>query len=871
MIRLIPKNTKVKITFYRDISIADVAVAFVAAILIAIALASNFAFKYLIAGGILIVAIPMFVAINGDRLYKVVGYMLKHIVMRKRYKKNAKDKSDIEGIVPYSKVMNNDLLVNKDLGFVGVIEVSPIDFRMMSEDRQDILIDNTFAAILNQVGYGTEIDLVKLERPLILDNYIADEMQRIKTLADSRIAEELTEKEYTARVDLVQDRISQIDDMNSEKKILYSRYYIAFHGGEMRDLAALINRAVYVLQSNGVETRKLTQKELAAFIRYSIDNEFDERELESAKDFGNYLTPQEIKFGLTNTVQNGKTLTHFVINGYPLHVPNGWGEGIFDLPNTKAVMKLNAVEKSKALKRIDNAILEIGTQAKKNKASDVIDRDTHLSSLQDLLARLQNDNETLFDATVIITAYDEKGKNTVKKQVRRRLREMGFSYNEMLGRQRDVWLTGNIARYDKLKVSRGIPSSSVAACFPFVSNAIVDDKGLIIGENKLPVFVDFFKRNNERVNSNMVVIGKSGSGKSYATKSIIAQLASSNTRVFLLDPENEYTNLAQNFGGKVLDVASARFGKLNPFHVIVSEDDENADGTSNDFYQHLQFLEEFYRLVLRGINSDSLELLNKITQDLYESKGISGQTDFALLTAADYPTFDDLAELIDERLEKEKDEYNKGLFKVLVNYIAKFKTGGRYSNLWNGATSFNPKENFVVFNFQKLLANKNNVVANAQMLLVLKWLENEVIRNRDYNAAHGTERKIVVGIDEAHVFIDEQFPIALDFMYQLAKRIRKYDGMLIIITQNVKDFAGSPQITRKSMAIINLCQYSLIFALSPNDMTDLCKLYEHAGQINAAESEYIVHNGRGTAFFISSPSSRTNIDIVATEYTENQF
>ena len=106
------------------------------------------------------------------------------------------------------------------------------------------------------------------------------------------------------------------------------------------------------------------------------------------------------------------------------------------------------------------------------------------------------------------------------------------------------------------------------------------------------------------------------------------------------------------------------------------------------------------------------------------------------------------------------------------------------------------------------------------MLLVLKWLENEVIKNWDYKTLNGIDKKIVVAIDEAHLFIDEKYPIALDFMYQLAKRIRKYNGMLIIITQNVRDFAGTPEIARKSSAIINVSWYSLIFSLPPNDMTE---------------------------------------------------
>lgn len=484
---------------------------------------------------------------------------------------------------------------------------------------------------------------------------------------------------------------------------------------------------------------------------------------------------------------------------------------------------------------------------------------------------LQNDNESFFDVAIVITAYDSLKQSTNKKFVRRKLREMGFNFTELFGRQIDGFMTSTITSGNKSKINRGLNSSAIASCFPFVSNAILDENGIFIGENKLPAFVDFFKRDDERVNSNMVIIGKSGSGKSFATKTILTQLSSDNAKVFILDPENEYGNLAKSMKGTTIDVSSAKDGRINPFHIINSLDDENIDGTSNSFYSHLQFLEEFFRLILVGINSDSLELLNKLTLELYNNKNITPKTDLTKLTSNDYPTFQDLAELIENKLQNEKDEYNKSCLKVLSNYIIKFKKGGRNSNLWNGPSTFSPLENFVSFNFQKLLANKNNVIANAQMLLVLKWLDNEVIKNRDYNLINKTNRKIIVAIDEAHIFIDDKFPIALDFMFQLAKRIRKYDGMQIVITQNVKDFVGSPEIARKSSAIINVSQYSLIFSLSPNDMNDLCALYEKAGQINDSESDNIVNLPRGCAFLITGPAKRTNIRIIASELVREIF
>jgi type IV secretory pathway VirB4 component len=126
-------------------------------------------------------------------------------------------------------------------------------------------------------------------------------------------------------------------------------------------------------------------------------------------------------------------------------------------------------------------------------------------------------------------------------------------------------------------------------------------------------------------------------------------------------------------------------------------------------------------------------------------------------------------------------------------------------------------------------------------------------------------------VDEAHVFIDEQRPIALDFMFNMAKRIRKYDGMQIIITQNIKDFVGSPVIAKKSAAIINASQYSMIFSLAPNDMTDLVTLYKNAGEINKTEQNQIVGNARGQCFFISGPMNRTLITIETSDEIRKLF
>ena len=307
--------------------------------------------------------VPLYLTFSGERLYQYIGFVFKYIASRKKYQKGDKnEQADITGIIPYKEV-NGNLIVNRDDSYVGVLEVSPIDFRLLSIDRQDDYIEGVFARVINNINIGDEFSIVKLERPLILDGNIDDELERIEDVLKAKDNGDLAEPEWMSRIDVIQDRINLIDTINSGQVINYSRYYLCLIGKSMNDINATLDRAEMIFSGSGIPVRRLKKKELVAFIRYGIDNEFDERELDKTDEYENYLFPEKVNFNLTCARQGNKSLSHFVINNYPLKVGNGWGEGLFDMENTKVVMKLVPVEKYKAVKRIDNAILEIQTQA----------------------------------------------------------------------------------------------------------------------------------------------------------------------------------------------------------------------------------------------------------------------------------------------------------------------------------------------------------------------------------------------------------------------------------------------------------------------------------------------------------------------------
>lgn len=422
--RLIPRNTKVKLQFYKGITLTDIILALVCLALVAITLASNFYFKYLIALGVVCVFIPLFLPVGEERIYRSALYMLRHLFGRKRYYAGGTDGAGIEGIVPHESIRNG-VIRNKDGSCTGGLEIKPMEFRLLAGGKQDYLIDGVLANALSIIGVGQEAEIVKLDKTLNLDRHLRNELKRVETLIALWESETLSAEEYAARMDIVEDRMELLDILNSEQSVTYAAYYLVVHDISGQNLISTLQTMKNTLSAGSIESQIVSGAGLAEFLRlaYRIPDGAD--------------TPKEVKFGLTSVLQDGTKLSHFAVTGYPLKVGNAWGEELFGLENTKVVMKLKPVEKSKAIRRIDNAIAELSTRAK-GRASKVIDNTTHIETLSALVVRLQNDNETLFDVTLVITAYDEKGKADNKKRVRRKLKENGFSANEMFGRQADA-------------------------------------------------------------------------------------------------------------------------------------------------------------------------------------------------------------------------------------------------------------------------------------------------------------------------------------------------------------------------------------------------------------------------------------------------
>lgn len=880
--RLIPKKSKINTTVWKSFTLLDFALIFALLIIAAVIGMSNLPGKWIV----LIVYVPLCVVMffpdgDGGKLYGGIGYLVKYVFSHKRFTADARSAAKhVTALVPRFAISESGVI---DYGeYVGaVLELDCVEFALKSEWQQNEAI-TAFARALNCLQFGESAQIVKVDRPINFDEIAA------KTFAKLRDAQENGKDSATQLI--LRSRLNQLDALNNVDKQYRPYYYLVLYSFDAASLAALTENALPMLAACGLKPRMLSDREVAVFMKYCMTRDFDERELDgvSPDKYLEYISPHDVRFKLDDVTADGKYAITYAIADYPLAVGNAWGADIFNIPDTKVVLNIRPVDREKARKRIDNTIVEVGSRENNAKASEMIAQDTHLSTMGALLQSIQNENEGLFDCVITVTGYNYEGEKNAafRRKVRQRIVSHGFKVTGLRARQLDGYISSSITAREPLKnLARGINSESLAAVFPFVFTQIIEPNGVTLGESGgYPFIFDPWKwesSGSEFVNANMFVVGTSGSGKSYFAKSLLSQLYSENGVIYILDPENEYKYLCRNVGGTFIDVGTATTGRINPFHVYqMLSDREDGNGEPVPmppdavFDAHLQYLENFFAVTLPGISSDTLEEINNLVVKCYAQKGITQETDCNGFAPDRFPTFDDLYKLVQAELKKEKGSIRYANLQRAETYLAKFAAGGRFSGLWNGYSTLDAADKFTVFNFQSLFEAKNKVTSNGQMLTVLRFLEQQIINLRERNAGRNTAERLhpVVVLDEGYMFIDEKNTWALDFVKQWYKRIRKYSGAMIFLTQNLADIVGNAEIISKTSAIINNTQYSFIMTLQGKDVEVLQDIFA-ARNLTTAEIEEIqrTNKPKGTAFFMGSSEQRVMLHVVTAGEVEALF
>lgn len=872
MERIIPKNSRLKSTFFKFFTWLDLIILSAMLGIAILILTSDIPYKWYILGGYLFLCVILFIGEGEDRTYNQIAYMIRFYTSRRTFVKGAK-RGGTDELLPFKEI-NEDGLIEyygylHDAPYLGaVIEVGSVDFGLLDEEEQDRRI-GLFARVLNSLSQQSVIQLIKLDRPIKYDEVSASLFEKIAVAKENR---------DFIKAAILESRLEQVDTVNNINPLYRPYYYLVLYEANAEALFNQADVCINNLSSAGLDAKLLDARETAVFFKYGFNRNFDERDVDAVdlEDLAEYVKPDKVKFGLAGYTVDDVYAFTLAVKEYPLYVGNAWGANLFNIDNTKVVMTIKPVDKSKAIKRIDRAVVESLTR-NVGKLSEMRSQDTHIQTMNALQSRIQNENEMLFDCTLTVTGINntEKDNATFRKDIRRELTTNGFRMSYLMMRQFDGFAKSAVARRPKLKAfERGINSDSLAAVFPFVFSTIIDTDGYYLGSDFYPIILDIWKRGGSFVNSNGVIFGGSGKGKSFFSKLLLTMVHSENSRIFVLDPEDEYRTLAKNLGGQFIDVGNATQGRINPLHIYpVLTDEGEVASTEIVFSSHLQFLENFFQITLKGIIQDSFEELNNIVKLTYESVGINQDTDCTALSPQDFPTFDTLKGTVEKEMRRKDITPSRKVNLERVNtYIQKFATGGMYSSLWNGPSTLEVESPFVVFNFQSIFGAKNQTVANAQILVVMRYLDMQIINIRELNR-NGSGEIIhpFVLLDEGYNFIDKKYPVALDFVYLWYKRIRKYEGSMFFATQNLSDIFGNEEVIQKTTAIVNNSQYSFVFGLAPADLEILSDLYKNSGGLNSAEREFISNAERGDCFAICSPRCRTRFHVEAHDTVRSLF
>ncbi len=582
------------------------------------------------------------------------------------------------------------------------------------------------------------------------------------------------------------------------------------------------------------------------------------------------LAPKGIEFKPTEMMISGKYCTILTIVTYPKYISEGYLANITNISGVKVAIKHIPIAFSTLQRMLNKEIADLKQryQTENDKTFQERIRQDY-ESLEQFIQMLAATQARIFDFQMhLFISADNKEELEMKKmQVRNYLEGMGMRGIPLMFEQEKV-LKSILPIFPKQdienRVGTPIPSVTIAAMYPFIFDSIKDPGNSILfgvdfsgGVVLFNQFLYKIKKENNRNNANMIILGTSGSGKSTAAKLLIRGHLRNGYKVVCIDPEGELAEMTHFVGGDFLDLGKGgEFGMINPLEIVVDADEEEIEqGLGYTVLTRtLQQLKAFMKYYSPSIEEDVLTMFSEVVQDTYKRYKIDYDTDFTKLTANDYPTFDDVYATIKGRLLSMPDKtHEKDVMERLELKVRPLVKELRY--YFTGHTTLSIESDFIVFNIRELMNSDENI-KNALFFNILKYA---------WGLCLDKEVDTVMCVDEAHVLLSTRNELGAEFLAQIQRRSRKYNTGTIIITQQPTDFAA-PNVLVHGKAIFDNAAYYLIMGLRKQATEDLGKLID----LNDAEQESIKYYNQGEGLFICG-NRRMRINVIVTQEELDSF
>ena len=376
---------------------------------------------------------------------------------------------------------------------------------------------------------------------------------------------------------------------------------------------------------------------------------------------------------------------------------------------------------------------------------------------------------------------------------------------------------------DKLNVWRNMDTTSLAMTFPFITSSLTMSEGILYGVNQSDSSLVIFDRFSLE-NANMVVLGKSGGGKSFMIKLEVMRQLMIGTDVIIIDPENEYRNVCQKFGGEFVEFSGSSPVRINPFDLPVAEEGEDA------LSGNVLALHTLMKVIMGELSPEEDSLLDKALIMTYQQKGI---TQDPTTHKNEPPLLEDLYKIF---IGMEQEAAQKLAFR-----FEKFIKGSA-SSIFNSQSNFKFSNKLTVFGIRDLEDNLRPVA----MYVVLDYIWTKI--------RHEKKRRLLF-IDEAWYLIKQKD--SAEYIFNFTKRARKYGLGLTTITQDVEDFLA----TNEGRAIITNSSMQMLLKQSPVSVDKLTDLF----YLTSGEKHYLLSSGVGEGLLFAGPN-HVAVKVLAAEH-----
>lgn len=524
------------------------------------------------------------------------------------------------------------------------------------------------------------------------------------------------------------------------------------------------------------------------------------------------------------------------------------------------------------------------TQANTSNIKETVTAESNLQDVEALIRTMHRNKEPLLHCAVYIElmAQGHDKLKLLQTEVLTELVRSKLNVDRLLLRQQQGFVSSMPSGSNVFgtQFERVLPASSAANLYPFNYSGKTDPHGFYLGRDKFGsnIIVDFNRRDEDKTNANVLILGNSGQGKSYLLKLILTNFLESGMSAILLDPEMEYRDLTHNLGGCFIDLMSGEY-IINPLQpkswdnqravepdtrTQFEYDSNNAVRVESGavpkaflgvstLSQHISFLKDFFRSY-KNFSDRQLDTIEIMLSKLYDKWSITDRTDLSKLKPTCFPTLSDLYKFIEAEFngfdEDEHHIYTAELLREILLGLHSMCVGAE-SKFFNGATNINSSR-LICFGVKGLLQASKSV-KNAMLFNVLSYMSDKLL----------TEGNTVASIDELYLFLTN--PVAIEYIRNCMKRVRKKDSAVILASQNLEDF-NLPEIREFTKPLFSIPTHAFLFNAGNID----AQFYMDALQLEPSEFNLIRQPQRGVCLY-KCGSERYNLMVHAPEYKEVLF